>query len=489
MRLFLLVVLGFSVSVFYSGAAVLDNSALLPKIVPDGQVKLEKLSADATASPDWVKSLIIVEANPAAASTDGTLIGLTRLLDHLAETGVNAVWLTPLQEGRHYGNYGIHTLNRALTGGDTMPERWKVLRNFVDAAHRRNIRVFFDIVSWGVNEKAPLYKEKPEWFSGPSKPGYHGYNWDWNNPDLREWYASRLVETVLMTGVDGFRCDCAPRYAGYEPFRVVRERLLNLGRKIILISEHASERKGVFDFDQLAFCTIGKSMMEGNMLTERSIVDVVRNGDMLGNVDVEAPRGRERYYSFPLSCHDSQSYTAKGDPVRFGYQALFSPFIPIWYLGEEWNNSYTRNDPPHWLHANAIDWKQLDTNRSFFESIKRMIRIRREYPEIFEYFPADHRNSNIVGVSTDRSDLLAAYARFRNGIAVFVVPNDKPEPAKIRVAIPYDKLGIAQSGPVTVTDLMANQTLCSGEADKFSSFDVELPGRTLGVYLVASGKK
>lgn len=486
MKLFFFIALFFFVSVFRSGATALDNSQLLPKIVPDSQVKLEKLSADATASPDWVKSLIIVEANPTAASTDGTLAGLTRLLDHLAETGVNAVWITPLQEGRHYGNYGIHTLNRALIGADTMPERWSVLRNFVDAAHRRNIRVFFDIISWGVNENAPLYKEKPEWFSGPSVPGYQGYNWNWNNPELCEWYESRLVEMVLMTGVDGFRCDCAPRYAGYEPFRVVRERLLNLGRKIVLISEHGSERKGVFDFDQLAFCTIGKSLMEGNMLTEKNIVDVVRNGDMLGNVDVEAPCGRKRYYSFPLSCHDSQSYTAKGDPVRFGYQALFSPFIPIWYLGEEWNNSYTCYNPPHWLYANAIDWKQRETNRSFFESIKRMIRIRREYPEIFEYFPADHRDSNIAGVPTDRNDLLPAYARFRNGTAILVVPNDKSEPAKIRVEIPYDKIGIARSGSVTVQDLMAGKTLCSCETGKF---DIELPGRTLGIYLIASKKK
>ena len=72
-----------SLSLFGTG---IDNAPLLPKWVGDSEVKLECLSEDATASPDWVKSLIIVEANVATASTDGTLAGMSRVLDHLAET-------------------------------------------------------------------------------------------------------------------------------------------------------------------------------------------------------------------------------------------------------------------------------------------------------------------------------------------------------------------------------------------------------------------
>ena len=152
-----------SLSLFGTG---IDNAPLLPKWVGDSEVKLECLSEDATASPDWVKSLIIVEANVATASTDGTLAGMSRVLDHLAETGVNGLWLTPVNERPHYGNFGIHTLNSALTGTGDIPEQWRRVRAFVQEAHRRNIRVFFDVVSWGVTKDAPLYREKPEWFKG-----------------------------------------------------------------------------------------------------------------------------------------------------------------------------------------------------------------------------------------------------------------------------------------------------------------------------------
>ena len=147
-----------SLSLFGTG---IDNAPLLPKWVGDSEVKLECLSEDATASPDWVKSLIIVEANVATASTDGTLAGMSRVLDHLAETGVNGLWLTPVNERPHYGNFGIHTLNSALTGTGDIPEQWRRVRAFVKEAHRRNIRVFFDVVSWGVTKDAPLYREKP----------------------------------------------------------------------------------------------------------------------------------------------------------------------------------------------------------------------------------------------------------------------------------------------------------------------------------------
>ena len=463
----------------YGVSAGIDNSGLLPPILPDSQVKLEKLSAGATASPDWVKSLIIVEANPATASADGTLAGLTGLLDHLAETGVNGLWLTPVNAGRHYTNHGVHTINAALTGESKPELQWQALRKFVEQAHKRNIRVFFDVISWGVNKEAPLYGEKPEWFGGFHKV-YNGWLWKWDNPELNEWFASRLVEWLVMTGADGFRCDCGPRYAGYAPYRTARRRLSELGRKVVFISEHASERRETFDFDQLAFCVAGRTFKNGKMLIEKNIVDVIRSGDGLGNVDVETPGGRERFYTFTLSCHDNKSYMAQGDPIRFGYQALFSPFIPVWYLGEEWNNADPGKAPELWMYASKIDWKRIDANRPFYELIKRMIRIRRSYPEIFEYFPANHRDSNICKVKTDRPELLQPYARFRNGTAVLIVPNDGEKEERFCVTLPFEAAGLFRDRRYRIVDLLNGQELAVG---RNAVFDVRIPAGSLGVFL------
>lgn len=473
-----------SLSLFGTG---IDNAPLLPKWVGDSEVKLERLSQDATASPDWVKSLIIVEANVATASTDGTLAGMSRVLDHLAETGVNGLWLTPVNEHPHYGNFGIHTLNSALTGTGDIPEQWRRVRAFVQEAHRRNIRVFFDVVSWGVTKDAPLYREKPEWFKG-ALPAYNGWEWNWKNPELREWFASRLVEFLLVTGADGFRCDSSPGYAGYGPFREARKRLLDFGRKVILFSEHPSERRGVFDFDQLSIMYDGGNTgtrLPCRIFMQENIVGLIKSGRRLGNVDsqfnggkVNLDGGRERFYSFPLSNHDNRQPQPPFSAVEFGYQALFSPLIPIWYLGAEWRNPV---DGKGWSWDLPVRWDLLDDEREFFELVKRMIRIRRSYPEIFEYFPASLRDANICKVETDRPEELQAYARYRNGKAILIVPNNRKEPATFRISIPYREARIAGDG-IAVTDLLNDRRLASGRPDSFS---VEIPAETPGVYLIA----
>lgn len=473
--------------------AGIDNSDCIPGIVADAEVRLESVPGKSPASPDWVKSLIIAEVNVETASPEGNFSGMEKVLDHLAETGVNGIWLTPINEGCQYGNYGVHTLNPTLTNREKTEARWRCVKAFVDAAHRRNIRVFFDVVTWGVTKAAPLYKEKPDWFTGPSRPGWNGWMWNWQDKELNEWFASRLVDFILLTGADGFRADCAPAFAGYAPYRTARERLSGFGRKIILFAENASEREGTFDFDQNAF--IGpnrKPRMNGDVFLEKNIVDLVKNGEELGWIDgtgkhPEKARddgGRERFYSLMLSNHDSKRYTAKGSPIVFGYAMIFAPFLPVWYLGEEWNNPYSRTIPSYWLFANRIDWSKREENREFFELAKRMIRIRRRYPEIFEYFPANHRDSNICKVRTNHPELLQAYARYRHQAAILVVPNNGDADATFQITIPYEETRIGK-GSVKVIDLLGEKLLAS---ERPESFEATVPAGMLGVYLVSPEK-
>ena len=171
---------------------------------------------------------------------NGTIQNLVPVLDHLAETGVNGVWVSPpLNGGNGYGNFGIHTMSSRLIGETDRQKQWQALKTFVDEAHKRNIRVFFDVINWGVTKHeggAPILKEKPEWFGEYFHP-YRGYLFNWENKELNEWFTSRLTEWLLMTGVDGFRCDCAPQYAGFAPYGKAKERLRRFGRKVIFMSE------------------------------------------------------------------------------------------------------------------------------------------------------------------------------------------------------------------------------------------------------------
>jgi hypothetical protein len=140
----------------------LDNAALIPRIVPDAQVKLEGLP------PDWVKTLIMAQFRIETATPEGTFAAATKVLDHYAALGVNGLWSNPVYErgskGNGYGNDGPHTLEPLLTGTRDIHASCAVVKRF-DEAHRRNIRVIFDIVVWGTATNSPLVSAHPEFYA------------------------------------------------------------------------------------------------------------------------------------------------------------------------------------------------------------------------------------------------------------------------------------------------------------------------------------
>ena len=253
-----------------------------------------------------------------------------------------------------------------------------------------------------------------------------------------------------------------------------------------LYSQLASRYEKAVDFDSAGSITI----LAVTTMTE-NIVDLVKSGAHLGSVDsqwrkdrkVALNGGKERYYSFPLSCHDNTSPRPTANLIEFAYQSLFSPFIPLWLLGEEWSNPLTVTG---WSWPNPVRWELLEQEpgKAFYETIKRMIRIRRQYPEIFEYFPPDHRDSNLCKVQTNHPKLLQAYARYQAGKAILIVPNNGENTEKFRITIPYSDLGI-KSTPVTITDLLGEKQLASGHPE---TFDTTIPPGMLGIYLVCPEK-
>lgn len=129
-----------------------------------------------------------------------------------------------------------------------------------------------------------------------------------------------------------------------------------------------------------------------------NIVESVKKGYGLGTnfQEILDESGTARFYAFNTSCHD-QPYTVKGSLVNFGYQSLLAPFIPIFFMGEEFNNPLYGNSTA-FLTPLQLDLLEQPENRAFYESVKEIIRIRRTYPEIFNYFPQNHRESNICEV-------------------------------------------------------------------------------------------
>ena len=457
--------------------------SLLPPILPDSEVALIPAEPGGRPmTPDWVKSLVLTEVHLETATPEGTFDAAVRVLDYLADLGVNGIWLTPIYEkgpgGNGYGNIGPHTVEQALCPDTPPGERWDAVRHFVAAAHERRIRVLFDIVTWGTVTSAPLFREHPEWYH---RKAWGNEAFDWTNPVFREWFIGVAVGNLLYTGADGYRCDCEPNYAGYAVWEEVRRRCLDAGRKILIMAEDGAERRFAFDMEQDGVLWYADRDRGGQYrdpvnyyLEKLDIVDSVKAGQGIGSAFLQSHRegGRYRFYTCCVSNHDYQRSAVNLNRLALGYQAIFAPFIPLWYLGAE----FGMRAKDQVIYFVPVDWSMTEKpeNDAFLADIRKYLAIRRACPEIFEFFPPDHRDANIRRVRCDPAPAITAYERYApdGSRSVFVIPN------------PADKPFVTKVFP-EVSDGLRVKDLMTGEAVPLSEgmFKAERESEEIGVYL------
>lgn len=492
----------FAFSLFAAGEKV-DNSTLIPPFVEDAKVSMEGMS------PDWVKTLIMAQFRIETATPEGTFASATKVLDHYAEMGVNGLWINPVYQRdpnsatigfNGFGNYGPHTIEPALTGTEDINESFKVTKNFVEEAHKRNIRVLFDIVTWGVASGSPLIAAHEDWFSvnGVKKEMWGGRGFNWDVPELREWFISAAVEFIIRTSADGFRCDLEPHITGYDLFGEIRKRLYDKGRKVIIITEFVNDRRGVYDFEQVSIAWEKEIALDrapdffesGDYYLEKNIVESTQTGKGIGapNLQLAGMGGMFRFYTFNLASHDSKRTFVRGSRLRMGYQAILAPVIPMWNIGEEWNNPEEKDrygGEGDVLYYNAINWDKLDepSNRSFFEDVKKFIGIRRSYRGIFESFPENHRAANIVKVDVP-GNTLQAYARYGDGKAIIIVPNQSTLEKIYKINVSLDAIGMAGKQEWKITDLISNKSVSNAAPANRVSFEATTPADGISIYMV-----
>ena len=480
---------------YTKAAGYIDNSDLIPKILPDSEVKL-----DANGTPDWASTLILGEIRIATATEEGTLQSAVPVLDHYAEMGINGLWVCPVYDpgktGNGYGNMGTHTIDPAITGTEDYEEGWKVLKEFIDEAHKRNIRIFLDVISWGTVNESPLFTEHPDWFTANSVWG--GREFNFNNDEFVEWYTNEVVEIALKTGCDGFRYDLEPSYAGYKVDGEIRSRLLKQGRKIFTIGEAENDRGGVYDVEQGGITGTVSADVYNSLtpvwwfLNNYNIVDSIKKGEHIGSEASQTMGfgGTYRYYTNALSNHDNWYGVVCGNRLAIGYQAIFTPFIPLWYLGEEWNESRAGTNV---LYFDEIDWDSINDkeNRAFYEDVKAMLRIRRQYPEIFAYYPDEFINTNICKVNVAGCMDLQPYGRYAGDTAMLVIPNyntHNPD-ADMTVYVPFEETDLQNYKNYTVTDAETGEVIVKGSAADIAKFTVKVPYEDQRVFMVKASNK
>jgi alpha-glucosidase len=189
----------------------------------------------------WWRDAVVYQVYPRSFQDSdgdgvGDLRGVEQRLEHLAELGVDALWLSPIYPSP-LADFGYDVSD--YTDVDPRLGTLAELDPLVAAAHGLGLRVLLDLVPCHTSIEHPWFREHPDryiwspvdgppnnWvaaFGGPAwsrdeRSGrwyLHSFypeqpDLDWRNPDVVEAMQS-AVRFWLERGVDGFRVDAIDR--------------------------------------------------------------------------------------------------------------------------------------------------------------------------------------------------------------------------------------------------------------------------------------
>ncbi len=208
--------------------------------------------AFAPHQPEWYKDAVVYSLYVDQFNTD--FKGLTAKLDYLQDLGINCLWLLPILDSpmkdagfdiRHYDRIRAELLG--LPASATLEEQREYFRGFLSEAHKRGLKVIFDIAINHTSDEHPWFVESRQSEENPFRDYYiwsqdttlykdariifEGLcesNWqkdgEWYyfhrffefQPDLNYKNPLVLIEMTrnflfwLTQGVDGFRGDAIP---------------------------------------------------------------------------------------------------------------------------------------------------------------------------------------------------------------------------------------------------------------------------------------
>jgi maltooligosyltrehalose trehalohydrolase len=194
---------------------------------------------------------VLLECHVGAFTEQGTFRALIDALDHIADTGITAIELMPINDfpGRHNWGYdGV--LWYAPDHSYGSPDD---LRQFIDAAHLRNIMVFLDVV---YNHFGPegnyLGRYAPAFFKQSSTPW--GMAIDYSIDEVKAFAIENAVHWLRNYRFDGLRLDAVHALA--EPgglvmldelSRSVGALATETGRHLHLVLENDDNRSSLLD--------------------------------------------------------------------------------------------------------------------------------------------------------------------------------------------------------------------------------------------------
>lgn len=341
---------------------------------------------EARQSPDWLRDAVIYEVFPRAFSPQGNFKGVTAQLDRLKELGVSVIWLMPIHplgklkaKGTLGSPYAVRDYDAINPDYGTAED----LKQLVDAAHRRDMKVFIDIVANHTAWDSLLIKQHPDWFRHDAGGHIVPPNPDWvdvaqldySNPALRQYMSAMLVRWLRDYRLDGFRCDYAigvPRDF-WEALRPQLDRV-RPGLAFMAEADDPALVARAFDIDYAwDFYHAMSAALSG-----RAPASSVR--EVWERAEARYPRGALRLRF--SDNHDQLRATGQfGLPAALAASAVMFTLdgVPLLYNGMEVGDT-TESTAPALFERAPIAWEMAERRTRVTPYYKALAALRRAHP-------------------------------------------------------------------------------------------------------------
>ncbi|MBK6743696.1 MAG: DUF3459 domain-containing protein [Hydrogenophilales bacterium] len=463
---------------------------------------------DRFADGDGTNNARVERRNPGGYH-GGDLKGLTAQLDELADLGISAIWINPVQKQMAQGMYaqapgklgvpdfihwGFH--GYWIDDFETIEPQFGTrddLKNFVDAAHARGIKVLLDVVYNHSGYNSP-YKSR-------TTPG--GEPWmrlgegncevdpvtcavgglpDFRTevPEVRKYLLDANIGLAKYAGVDGFRLDTY-KHVESDFWREHRQRTRGeITQDFFLLAEHwggtASSLDEFFARDEVdaGFDFSFKGSCEGFVMNRGRAVAF---GSYLGKRHKIRPGYVVAHY---LSSHDEPMSLANVGKDKDKFRIcvavqMTSLGMPVIYYGEEVARGgsewpLNRNDMP-WGKRNILPGKGVARDEDLRDYYKRLIQLRKAHPALTQ---GDYQ------LLTGPQDPGLAYVRHeaRSKDSVLVIANRGDTPLTVGHVLPATWAGNA------MTDIENKETVALTDG----RFELTVTPKSARIFLPATRK-
>ena len=369
------------------------------------------------------------------ATKEGTIKAAKKLLGHIANLGVDIVYLCPICEADDDPREELWSPRQRESGLGNPKNPYRIkdyfkideeygadddLKSFVKTAHRLGLKVILDLVYYHCGPNAVFIENNPDFIK--RLPDGSPDCGEWNFPKLNyecaelcEYMWSNMEYFVREFDVDGYRCDVGDQVP-LAFWREGRNRIERIKSDIIMINEGVKDEaisSGVFDANYYLW---GFERGMGRL------------DEVIGGMTMPT----KRIIAFENHDTSSDAYDNRMEK-QYGKNVCDAMLAVIFTMGNVpfiYNGNEIADSGRHSLWNNRFYGKNLciDWSEAVTESGRERVSLIKKLAEIYHNFPAV--NSGTIEIICYADDLIA-YKRSYGKQTVIVAANLKRTGAEL----------------------------------------------------------